>query len=132
MKLPFSKVNPVDGSVSFRCKKHHYLPGSEFYESDLKNKRQTCKVCTKERAYKSRQQSEEKKVLVRFRTWALRHGHDEVKKWELSDIEPILGTTEELTKNIVLRPINHNSTIYCPQQMKIVLMEDVERVKISP
>jgi len=129
MKDPYKKIE--NGIIYYLCKNHDYLSASEFYESDLKNNRRTCKICTRARAEKSRQMSEEKKVLVRFRTWALRHGHAECKMWELSDVAPILGSTEELPKNIVLRPVNFSSPYYSPEQMQIVTMSDLKRFKVQ-
>lgn len=117
MKISFTMCNN-EGCVLYMCRKHGYLKPEEFFKSDINNRRRSCKICTTTRARKSKTKASG--VLDMFKNYCKRHGHiKDTAMWEPCDIEPLLSksTTQG---NVVLRPVDFNSPIWCLDQLKVI------------
>ncbi len=130
MKLPYISAN----GLYYHCKRHGYLTPAEFYPSDLKNRRRSCKICSKKRVHvscckfkRSRAPRSAELIFDRFKRYAARHGHDEVKLWELDDVRHLFCFDQKFPGDICIRPMDKRARLWDPWQLKTITLEEARK-----
>ena len=130
MKVPFESTDPATGRAVFRCRPcATYKNADQFFNSDLKYHRASCKTCTYARSTESRQGDKTRLVLSRFKLWSRRNQHPEAVNFEISDVASIIGASD--LDQVVLRPTNFNKRCWIPSDLRCVSIKQ-SRLKEAP
>ena len=130
MKEDFSRLSS-NGIVEFNCTIHGFLPSENWFPSDAKIQRKSCKACSTKRARHSSRGNQTKRVLSRFKGYCRRNGHGgDVKKWQNIDLVHILRNCD-IVDDICMRPGHPENKVWLLNDVILIPKKDAKKRKFQ-